>query len=147
MPPSVGAITATEPITWVTPEFTLTVNLLPPQVQSVSGLTSTSSGSSISSVHVFTDISDHGLFVAGMIHAVAPRSDIQLYQVLDQYGCGDLYTLVTQLQTFISQVEADRQAASLKGAVINLSLGVLRPRASDAFTSTIEVTQTDDSHS
>ncbi len=143
-PTGISAITATEPITWVTPEFTLTVNLLPEQVQAASGLTPSSSSPGLSAVHVFTDISDHGLFVAGMIHAVAPKSDIHLYQVLDQYGCGDLYTLITQLHTFISQVEADRQAGLLKGAVINLSLGVLRPRASDAFTGTIEVTQTDD---
>ena len=32
-PTGISAITATEPITWVTPEITLTVNLLPEQVQ------------------------------------------------------------------------------------------------------------------
>jgi hypothetical protein len=124
----------------VTPAFTLTVNVLPHQVQAVSTL---NSSSDISLVHVLTDVSDHGLFVAGMIHAVAPSSDIHLYPVLDKYGCGDLYTLVTQLHAFISQAEADKQNGSLQGAVINLSLGVLRPRASDVFTSTIELTQTD----
>ncbi len=142
--PSGTVVKATEPITWVTPEFTLTVNLLLTPTQSVLGSAAPSSSPSISTVHVFTDVSDHGLFVAGMVHAVAPQSDIQLYQVLDQYGCGDLYTLVTQLNTFISQVEADRQTGLVKGAVINLSLGVLRPRASDAVTNTITLSQTGD---
>ena len=134
-----GAITATEPITWVTPVFTLTVNLLPHQVQAVSTL---NSSSDISLVHVLTDVSDHGLFVAGMVHAVAPKSDIHLYPVLDKYGCGDLYTLVTQLHAFISQAEADMRNGSLQGAVINLSLGILRPRASAVVTPTVVPTQT-----
>jgi hypothetical protein len=134
-----GAITASEPITWVTPAFTLTVNMLPRPVQAASTL---SSSSDISLVHVLTDVSDHGLFVAGMIHAVAPRSDIHLYPVLDKYGCGDLYTLVTQLHAFISQAEADKQNGSLQGAVINLSLGVLRPRASTVVTPTVAPTPT-----
>ncbi len=134
-----SATTATEPITWVTPIFTLTVNMLPYPLQAASTL---NSSSGISVVHVFTDVSDHGLFVAGMIHAVAPKTDIHLYPVLDKYGCGDLYTLVTQLHAFISQAEADQQNGSLQGAVINLSLGILRPRASAVVTSTVVPTLT-----
>ncbi|HEY4688948.1 MAG TPA: S8/S53 family peptidase [Anaerolineae bacterium] len=80
---------------------------------------------------VLADVNDHGLFVSGLIHAVAPSSDIHLFPVLDRYGCGDLYTLVTRLHRFISKVNADR--GSLKGAVINLSLGVLQPRDTDVI--------------
>jgi subtilisin family serine protease len=71
------------------------------------------------------DVSDHGLFAAGLVHAVAPESEIQLIRVLDDTGQGDLQTLNRSLQVFINEtlVERDR----LKGAVINLSLGVHPP--------------------
>jgi subtilisin family serine protease len=103
------------------------------------------SSPSISLTHVMTDISDHGLFVAGLIHAVAPDSELQLYPVLDQYGCGNLYTLITRLHTFISQAEVDRQNGRLNGAVINLSLGVLKPKNTDVIgmpTVPVELQQT-----
>jgi subtilisin family serine protease len=114
-----------EPINWVTPALTLTVFVPPLQSAMVA------SSPNISLTHIVTDVSDHGLFVAGLVHAVAPASEIQLYPVLDQYGCGDLYTLITRLHTFISQAEVDRQNGRLNGAVINLSLGVLKPKSTD----------------
>ena len=131
-----NVVTFAAPITWVTPAFTLTVVVSPLQSLSIA------SAPSITAVHAISDVSDHGLFVAGLVHAVAPKSDIQLYPVLDQYACGNLYTLVTRLNTFISQVEADRRQGLLNGAVINLSLGVLQPRATEAFTRTVVPTQT-----
>lgn len=73
------------------------------------------------------DASDHGLFVAGLIHAIAPWSEIALYQVLNDAACGDLYDLETALYSFKLDVTSRR--ASLDGAVANLSLGVLHPQA------------------
>jgi len=116
-----------EPVNWVTPALTLTVFMPPLQ----SAVMASSPG--VSLTHVLTDISDHGLFVSGLIHAVAPDSEVQLYPVLDQYGCGNLYTLITRLHTFISQAEVDRQDGRLNGAVINLSLGVLKPKNTDVI--------------
>lgn len=75
------------------------------------------------------DVRDHGLFVAGLIHAVAPESNIQLIRVLNEYGCGHLYTLNEALHHFIAEMETDRNA--LEGVVINLSLGVHKPGAVD----------------
>ena len=71
------------------------------------------------------DMRDHGLFSAGLVHAVAPQSEIQLIRVLDDTAQGDLQTLNRALDTFISEVLQAR--GELQGAVINLSLGVHPP--------------------
>ncbi|MDY6877280.1 MAG: S8 family serine peptidase [Chloroflexota bacterium] len=68
------------------------------------------------------DVRDHGLFVAGLVHAVAPASDLRLIRVLNEIGCGDLFTLNEALMRFIGEVERER--GTLNGVVINLSLGV-----------------------
>jgi hypothetical protein len=71
------------------------------------------------------DVKDHGLFVAGLIHAAAPQSQIHLYRVLDDSGCGDLYHLVSGMLRFV----ADQTALTSKPrTVINLSLGIQKPR-------------------
>jgi subtilisin family serine protease len=71
------------------------------------------------------DVSDHGLFAAGLVHAIAPDSEIELIRVLDDSGRGDLQTLNGALITFIRQVVEDQDR--LHGAVINLSLGAHLP--------------------
>jgi hypothetical protein len=38
-------------------------------------------------------MTDHGLFVAGIIHTVAPRASLRLYEVLNPYGVGDLESI------------------------------------------------------
>jgi hypothetical protein len=110
----VGAIHFPETITQVTPTLKLSVAhpIMPSLVPT--------------NTAVVTDVRDHGLFVAGLIHAVAPESEIHLIRVLDEYGCGHLFTLNEALFRFIAQVEKDRR--SLEGAIINLSLGVQKPR-------------------
>lgn len=81
---------------------------------------------------------DHGLFVAGLIHGVAPLSDIRLYRVLDDKREGDLFTLNYALHTFIRETLQDR--SSLRGAVINLSLGSF-PLPMIQSTSTAQIRQ------
>ena len=66
---------------------------------------------------------DHGLFVAGLIHALAPYSEIHLIRVLDDAAQGVLSILLAALAQFISDVNAD--SSNLNGAVINLSLGLI----------------------
>jgi hypothetical protein len=38
-------------------------------------------------------MADHGLFVAGIIHTLAPQATLHLYEVLDPYGVGCLETI------------------------------------------------------
>ncbi|MFQ5856034.1 MAG: S8 family serine peptidase [Anaerolineae bacterium] len=71
------------------------------------------------------DVRDHGLFVAGQIHEVAPDSEIYLYRVLRNHGKGDLFTLTEAIKTFIEETLADK--GMLAGAVVNLSLGIHPP--------------------
>ena len=74
-------------------------------------------------------VADHGLFAAGLVEAVAPESTIHLVRVLNDYGCGDLWTLNDAINSFVDQhTKGDRQSNRL---VLNLSLGVLQPRDFD----------------
>ena len=77
-------------------------------------------------VPVSDTVAQHGLFVTGLIHALAPESDYTLYRVLDDRGCGDLYGLVEALHRFMA--EASGPGGSLENVVINMSMGVLQPR-------------------
>jgi len=71
------------------------------------------------------DVRDHGLFVAGLVHAVAPASELRLIRVLNEHGCGDLFMLNEALERFTGQMKKER--GTLEGVVINLSLGVHDP--------------------
>jgi Subtilase family len=68
-----------------------------------------------------TMMSNHGLFVAELIHGIAPKSHIHLVRVLNEDGCGDLWTLNTGLHDFISHMSA--WTGKLDKTVINMSLG------------------------
>jgi subtilisin family serine protease len=72
------------------------------------------------------DVSDHGVFVAGLINAVSGVQEIDLYEVLNGAGCGDLQTLSRALHGYTSTVLASNDG-SMQGVVINLSLGVHQP--------------------
>ena len=87
---------------------------------------------------ILVDVSDHGLFAAGLVHAVAPASEIQLVRVLDKYGQGDLYTLAREIHRFISG--SLPFGPTLDGAVINLSLGVHPPPNAAALGLPAEIT-------
>lgn len=71
------------------------------------------------------DLSSHGLSVAGLVYAVAPRSDVYLYRVLDKHARGNLFVLCHALIEFMLGVLSDPDAPN--GAVINLSLGLDLP--------------------
>ncbi len=43
------------------------------------------------------EMSDHGLFVAGIIHTIAPEAEIHLFEVLNPYGVGDLLSIARGL--------------------------------------------------
>jgi subtilisin family serine protease len=70
-------------------------------------------------------VADHGLFSAGLVYAVAPQSQIHLVRVLNDYGCGDLWTLNNAINQWAARhTERER----LDKVVLNLSLGVHQPR-------------------
>lgn len=95
--------------------FTTPVNMLAPNPAP------DASGAATSPVNV----ADHGLFAAGLVHAVAPASQIHLIRVLNAYGCGDLWTLNTAINTFAAQQASDER---LDDVVLSFSLGVHQPR-------------------
>jgi hypothetical protein len=68
---------------------------------------------------------EHGLFVAGLIHRVAPNSPITLYPVLDGCGKGTLVDLIAAIWQVFPKLPEAKQ-----GAVLNLSLGVAYDPAS-----------------
>jgi subtilisin family serine protease len=71
------------------------------------------------------DVRDHGLFVAGLVHVVAPESEIHLFRVLNHKNQGDLATLISALKLFTNRRMGTR--GTLSNTVINLSLGVHPP--------------------
>jgi hypothetical protein len=69
---------------------------------------------------------DHGLFVAGIVHDIAPAAKIECVRVLSNYGVGELKTLAAALSDIQNRMAA---GADLEGqpVVINLSLLVMPP--------------------
>ncbi|MFZ0545253.1 MAG: S8/S53 family peptidase, partial [Candidatus Promineifilaceae bacterium] len=72
------------------------------------------------------NLSSHGLFTAGLAHAVAPNAEIHVYRVLNKNNMGDLFSLVKAVFDFILENTAEASEEQL-GAVINLSLGIRVP--------------------
>jgi hypothetical protein len=68
------------------------------------------------------DYSDHGLFVASLVHAVARKSDIRLIRVLNDQNLGEVVTLVKALRDVL-WLDSGKGDHWLKGTVVNLSLG------------------------
>jgi hypothetical protein len=61
-------------------------------------------------------LDSHGLFVASIIHAVSPSAKIDLVQVLDEKGQGDLFTLLRAINCYMEN--------NTDSPVINLSQGI-----------------------
>lgn len=136
-------LNATDVFTWAAPDWispSLTLMVVPST--SSPSIAATFRAPLSGAAPVYSDVSEHGLFVSGLIHAVAPRSEIVLYEVLDDAGCGDLFGLITRMNEFIDMVDARR--GELRGAVMNLSLGVIRPRITDTLNLTAPVDEVDE---
>lgn len=50
------------------------------------------------------NMTDHGLFVAGIIHSIVPEANIHLVEVLNQYGVGDFTSFVRGLRTVLNEI-------------------------------------------
>jgi len=61
------------------------------------------------------DMTDHGLFVAGIINSLAPNADLHLYQVLNKHGLGDLRSIARALEKVLNEFQG-------RHLVVNLSL-------------------------
>jgi Subtilase family len=70
------------------------------------------------------DIRGHGLFASAIIHHLAPLATIHLVRVLDDYGVGDLRTLLEALSRI-----ATSSATDPRNALVNLSLSIEPPPA------------------
>jgi Subtilase family len=62
---------------------------------------------------------DHGLFVSGLIHDLAPRAGLRLRPVLNPWGVGDLHLLLQVLAEELASKPVDQPL------IINMSLGFL----------------------
>ena len=85
------------------------------------------------------DLSNHGIFSAGLAHAVAPAADIQLIRVLNNNNIGDLFTLSHALFDFIKNNVHEQLPEGVPGAVINMSLGIRVPPNEAGFNLPVEV--------
>ena len=65
-------------------------------------------------------MSDHGLFVAGMIHSIVPEATIHVFEVLNEFGVGDLLTLAQAFHRIYDEIY--RNAPPGRKLVINCSL-------------------------
>ncbi|HET9587805.1 MAG TPA: S8/S53 family peptidase [Anaerolineales bacterium] len=70
------------------------------------------------------EMTDHGLFVAGIIHSLAPQAELHLYQVLNRYGVGDLETIADALLDVYTKFAG-------RPLVVNLSLTITMPSEDD----------------
>lgn len=50
------------------------------------------------------NMTDHGLFVAGIVHSIVPEAKIHLIEVLNQYGVGDLASFVRGLGLVMNEL-------------------------------------------
>lgn len=72
-----------------------------------------------------TSIADHGLFVSGLVYAVAPDSEIHLIRILNDEGQGTLQAFIDALNLYVRERLGEQ--GSLQNTVINLSLGTAEP--------------------
>lgn len=64
------------------------------------------------------DLSDHGLFCASLVHAVAPKAQVHLYEACGKDGHGRLFPLLEAIERFMALAAGQK-------AVLSLSLGSL----------------------
>jgi archaellum component FlaC len=66
------------------------------------------------------EMPDHGLFVAGIIHDLAPKARIECIRVLNDFGIGDFAIICKALEDIQGRMETE--AEKLGQVVVNMSL-------------------------
>jgi Subtilase family len=69
---------------------------------------------------------DHGLYISGLIHEAAPKAQIRLIRVLNDYGIGDLQSILIGVQTVAGNPDAVGKLLNIdqkRRIVVNMSLG------------------------
>lgn len=69
------------------------------------------------------EMTDHGLFAAGIIHSLAPQAELYLFQVLNRFGVGDMLSIARALE----QIHRDGTTFPKNRLVVNLSLTINIP--------------------
>jgi hypothetical protein len=72
-------------------------------------------------------MTDHGLFVAGIVNTIAPEAEIHLYEVLNPYGVGDLLSIAKGLWEVLNRFSG-------QPLVVNCSLVLNIPRLNQPIT-------------
>jgi hypothetical protein len=72
-------------------------------------------------------MSDHGLFVAGIINSIAPRAELHLYEVLNRFGVGTFETIAEGLLCALEM----RNAKPDNRLIVNCSLMLGAPEPHD----------------
>jgi hypothetical protein len=77
------------------------------------------------------DMSDHGLFIAGIIHSIAPKAKIHLYEVLNSQGVGDLMSIahgfLRVLNSFPGQLLVVNSSLTFRCPRLNHPISELEP--------------------
>jgi subtilisin family serine protease len=77
-------------------------------------------------------MTDHGLFVAGIIHSIAPQAELHLYEVLNPQGAGDLESIAGGLwKVFDEQYQFFQKEKAYQPLVVNCSLMLYIPLDGD----------------
>lgn len=63
-------------------------------------------------------VADHGVFVAGIIHSIAPDADIRMYPILDEFGVGGVFELMSALSQLQSDIASGKTCDKV---VVNMS--------------------------
>ncbi len=69
---------------------------------------------------------DHGLYISGLIHEAAPKAQIRLVRVLNDYGIGDLQSILIGVQTVAGNPDTLAKLLNIdpqRHIVVNMSLG------------------------
>jgi len=69
---------------------------------------------------------DHGLYISGLIHEAAPKAQIRLIRVLNDYGIGDLQSILIGVQTVAGNPDTVGKLLNIdqkRRVVVNMSLG------------------------
>jgi Subtilase family len=73
-------------------------------------------------------MSDHGLFIAGIIHSIVPDATIHLIEVLNPWGVGDLQSLADGFKTVLHDIyKPDDPLQAGRKLVVNCSLMLQLP--------------------